>query len=70
MSKGLAGASKFYYSHNGGGEHPQRHLAGYTGILQADTYAGFADLYDAKRCPGPMGSTSPYEGTVNLRSAD
>jgi hypothetical protein len=24
------------------------------GILQADAYAGFGDLYDAKRKPGPI----------------
>ena len=25
-----------------------------TGILQADAYAGFGDLYDGKRKPGPI----------------
>ena len=39
---------------NRGGEHPARHLAGYAGILQADAYAGFGDLYDSKRKPGPI----------------
>ena len=29
-----------------------RHLAGYAGILQADAYAGFGDLYDGKRTTG------------------
>jgi transposase len=47
-------AAMFFYSRNRGGEHPNRHLAGYTGILQADAYAGFGDLYDAKRRPGPI----------------
>jgi transposase len=47
-------AALFYYSRNRGGEHPQRHLAGYAGILQADAYAGFGDLYDARRRPGPV----------------
>ena len=37
-----------------GGEHPARHLAGYAGILQADAYAGFGDLYDGRRKPGPI----------------
>jgi len=32
------------------GEHPNRHLAGYAGILQADAYAGFGDPL---RCPAP-----------------
>jgi transposase len=44
----------FFYSRNRNGEHPTRHLAGYVGILQADAYAGFGDLYDAKRRPGPI----------------
>ncbi len=44
----------FFYSRNRGGEHPSRHLAGFAGILQADAYAGFGDLYDAKRKPGPI----------------
>jgi len=47
-------AAVFYYSRNRNGEHPNRHLAGYTGILQADAYAGFGDLYDGKRKPGPV----------------
>ncbi len=44
----------FFYSRNRGGEHPARHLAGYAGILQADAYAGFGELYDGKRKPGPI----------------
>jgi len=47
-------AAIFYYSRNRNGEHPARHLASYTGILQADAYAGFGDLYDGKRKPGPI----------------
>jgi transposase len=47
-------AAVFHYSRNRNGEHPARHLAGYTGILQADAYAGFGDLYDGKRRPGPI----------------
>jgi transposase len=47
-------AAAFFYSRDRGGEHPNRHLAGYAGILQADAYAGFAELYDAKRRPGPI----------------
>jgi transposase len=47
-------AAVFYYSRNRNGEHPARHLAGYTGILQADAYAGFGDLYDGKRKPKPI----------------
>jgi transposase len=47
-------AAIFYYSRNRNGEHPARHLAGYAGILQADAYAGFGDLYDGKRKPAPI----------------
>lgn len=47
-------AAAFFYSRNRAGEHPSRHLAGYAGILQADAYAGFGELYDARRRPGPI----------------
>jgi transposase len=44
-------AAMFYFSRNRRGEHPNRHLAGYDGILQADAYAGFGDLYCEARKP-------------------
>jgi len=47
-------AAVVFYSRNRAGEHPARHLAGYAGIPQADAYAGFGDLYDARRKPGPI----------------
>ena len=47
-------AAVFFYSRDRGGEHPNRHLAGYAGILQADAYAGFNDLYGVARKPGPV----------------
>lgn len=47
-------AASFFYSRNRGGEHPAQHLAGYAGILQGDAYAGFGELYDGKRKPGPI----------------
>jgi transposase len=47
-------AAIFHYSRDRGGEHPCRHLAGYEGILQADAYAGFNDLYVLGRKPGPI----------------
>ena len=47
-------AAVFFYSRDRGGEHPSRHLAQYAGILQADAYAGFGNLYDAGRRPGPI----------------
>ena len=47
-------AAVFFYSRDRGGEYPNRHLAAYAGILQADAYAGFNDLYAAGRQPGPI----------------
>jgi hypothetical protein len=47
-------AAMFYYSRDRGGAHPVRHLAGYTGILQADAYGGYNKLYEADRRPGPI----------------
>jgi transposase len=47
-------AAMFFYSRNRAGEHPNQHLAGYAGILQADAYAGFNDLYAPTRHPEPV----------------
>ena len=47
-------AAIFHYSRDRTGEHPCRHLAGYAGILQADAYAGFNELYHPARKPGPI----------------
>jgi transposase len=49
-----APAVLFHYSANRDGEHPEKHLAGYTGLLQADAYVGFNGLYVAGRKPGPI----------------
>ena len=47
-------AALFRYSRDRKGENPRRHLAGYAGILQADAYAGFNELYRPEREPGPI----------------
>lgn len=47
-------AAVFFYSRDRAGEHAERHLHGYRGILQADCYAGFNRLYEAGRKPGPI----------------
>ena len=47
-------AAAFYYSRDRGGEHPERHLVNYTGLMQADAYAGFNRLYEAGRKPGAI----------------
>src|SRR5271168_3385819 len=44
----------FHYSRDRRGEHPQAHLAGYAGILQADAYDGYNKLYLADRKPSPI----------------
>jgi transposase len=35
-------AAVFFYSRDRGGEHPEQHLVGYAGMMQADAYAGFS----------------------------
>ncbi|UZO94682.1 IS66 family transposase [Roseomonas mucosa] len=47
-------AAMFRYSRDRTAEHPNRHLASYAGILQADAYAGYTALYKADRQPGPI----------------
>jgi len=47
-------AAIFYYSPDRGGAHPGQHLASYAGILQADAYGGYVDLYKSERRPGPI----------------
>lgn len=47
-------AALFFYSPDRGGEHPRQHLAGWSGLMQADAYAGYAELYDAARTPAPI----------------
>ena len=45
-------AALFHYSRDRCGEHAERHLAGFAGILQADAFAGYNRLYRADRQPG------------------
>ena len=49
-----APAALFYYSPDRGGEHPEKHLAGYCGLMQADAYSGYNGLYVQGRRPGPI----------------
>ena len=49
-------AALYYASRDRRQEHPARHLAGFTGILQADAYAGYNGLYDPAR---PQGAIAP-----------
>jgi transposase len=47
-------AALYYASRDRRQEHPTRHLQGFTGILQADAYSGYNELYDLSRTPGPV----------------
>jgi transposase len=47
-------AALYYASRDRRQEHPARHLHGFTGILQADAYSGYNELYDPARPQGPI----------------
>ena len=47
-------AAAFHYSRSRSGEYPRGHLASYGGILQADAYAGYSELYEGRRIPAPV----------------
>lgn len=47
-------AALFHYSRDRRGDHPRGHLADYAGILQADAYAGYNALFDARRAQTPL----------------
>ena len=47
-------AAVFFYSADRTAVHPEQHLAGYAGILQADAYAGFNALYASDRKGGAI----------------
>ena len=47
-------AALFHYSWDRSGDHPVEHLRTFTGILQADAYAGYRQLYEHGRSPGPV----------------
>ena len=47
-------AALFHYSRDRRAEHSVQHLARYTGLLQADAYAGYNDLFKPGRSPAPL----------------
>jgi len=47
-------AALFYYSRDRSGAHPEKHLSGFAGILQADAYAGYNRLTKPDRSPEPV----------------
>jgi transposase len=49
-------AALYFASRDRRQEHPDRHLIGWRGVLQADAYGGYNGLYDPMRKPGPATS--------------
>jgi len=47
-------AALYYASRDRTHEHPARHLQNFTGILQADAYCGYNELYDLSRARGAI----------------
>jgi transposase len=47
-------AAVYYASRDRRGEHPQKHLAGFGGLLQADCYNGFNPLFDPAKKQTPI----------------
>jgi len=47
-------AAVYFYSPDRSGVHPEAHLGGWAGLMQADAYAGFNRLYEPTRRPGPI----------------
>jgi transposase len=47
-------AALYYASRDRRHEHPTRHLRDFTGILQADAYGGYNELYDPSRAQGAI----------------
>jgi hypothetical protein len=53
---GAPPAALFYFSRDREMTNPNQHLAGWQGVLQADAYGGYNDLYRGDRDPGPVSS--------------
>ena len=51
---GAAPAVLLHYARTRGAEHPERHLANYSGLMQADAYSGYNGLYVEGRKPGAI----------------
>ncbi len=53
---GAPPAALFHFSRDREMAHLNRHFSGWQGILQADAYGGYNDLFRGDRDPGPIGS--------------
>jgi transposase len=51
---GAAPVVVYHYSPTRSGEHPEKHLAIYSGLMQADAYSGYNNLYAKSRKPGEI----------------
>jgi transposase len=51
---GAVPAVVYHYSPTRSGEHPEKHLAIYSGLMQADAYSGYNNLYAKSRKPGEI----------------
>ena len=51
---GAPPAALFCFSRDREGRHPEKHLAGWQGVLQSDVYTGYNALYLPDREPGPV----------------
>ncbi len=47
-------AALFHYSRTRSGDYPKEHLDGWSGVLQADAFSGYNQLYAANRAPKPI----------------
>src|SRR5882724_1825784 len=56
FGSGAPPAALYYASRDRRHEHPVRHLKAFSGILQADAYNGYNELYDPSRAEGPITS--------------
>lgn len=65
-----APAVLFRYSPDRGGEHPRGHLSPFSGILQADAYAGFKHLYEKGRIREAACWAHARRGFYDLYQAD
>ncbi len=61
-------AALFHFSPDRRGEHPQGHLAGWTGVLQADAYGGYGKLYGGERKPAPIIEAACWAQTIRTQS--
>ena len=63
-------AALFYASRDRRGEHPERHLADWSSVLQADAFSGYARLYPPDRKPRARSSKRYVGATPDASSSN